>query len=223
MNAKIENIIFDLGGVILTIDYHRTIEAFKQLGIPDFDNLFTQFKQLTVFDQFERGEIPKATFLNKLKEYAGDHVGDHALIDAWNAMLGYIPQTNIDFLNHLQQEYRLFLLSNTNDLHYEAFFDYVEQWLGRRDLSPFFEAEYYSHQIGKRKPEPEVFQQIMHEHNLSAEATLFIDDSPQHLEGAAQLNLQTFYKTNDKNWKHLIEEFDLNMQPNAYEKPDSHA
>jgi len=213
----------DLGGVILTIDYQKTTDAFKALGIPDFDNLFTQFKQLPVFDQFELGEITQAVFLSKLKEYAGDHINDQALIDAWNAMLGYIPQTNLDFLNNLKQEYRIFLLSNTNELHYEAFFDYVEQWLGRRELSPYFEAEYYSHKIGKRKPEPQVFQQIVQEHNLNAEETLFIDDSPQHLEGAAQLNLQTFHKTNEKRWKHLIEEFYLTIQPQAYEKPDSHS
>lgn len=194
----IKDIVFDLGGVVLNIDYHKTERAFKSIGFPHFDELYTQFKQSPLFVRFEKGLITPESFLGELRAHSQRKVKDQTLIEAWNAMLLDLPPENLDFITQLKQDYRVFLLSNTNAIHYEAFFDQVEAMLGRRDLAPYFEKEYYSHLIGKRKPDQEVFEFIIRDAGIDPVETLMIDDSPQHLEGAKAVGFHTFNKRQDQ-------------------------
>lgn len=194
--SKIKNIIFDLGGVILNLDYDKTKQAFIDLGFYNFDEIYSQFRQSSLFDQLEVGAINTRDFINEVKVYLpGKIASDNDIIEAWNAMLLDIPQSHFKLLEKLKQSgYNLFLLSNTNTIHYRAFFDYIEQLTGKRSLSGFFQKEYYSHLIGKRKPHKEVFLHIIHEQDIDISSTLFIDDSPQHIEGAKKVGLHTIQK-----------------------------
>jgi len=194
VKPEIKHIIFDLGGVILNIDYAQTAQAFKQLGFTDFDELYTQFKQSALFVQLEKGLISPEAFLAELKNHGRQQVANQPLIDAWNAMLLDLPVGNLRLLERLQTQYRLFLLSNTNAIHYQHFFDQVAELTGRRDLSPYFEQEYYSHLIGKRKPDAAVFKHIIDDRQIEPGNTLVIDDSPQHLTTAEALGFQTVLK-----------------------------
>lgn len=188
----IQAIIFDLGGVILNIDYHQTKEAFQDLGFPNFHELFTQFKQSPLFVELEKGAIDPGTFLAKLRQYGTKPVDDDSLIRAWNAMLLDLPMDNLAYLKKLRQHYKLYLLSNTNAIHYKHFFDKVESLIGERHLANYFDEEYYSHLIGKRKPDEEVFSYVIAQQHLQPGNTLIIDDSPQHLEKAKQMGLRTW-------------------------------
>ena len=194
MKSKIDTIVFDLGGVILNIDYRQTEKAFQDIGFPDFAELYTQFKQTDLFVQLEKGLIDPNEFLDRLKGFATRDVTEEQIINAWNAMLLDLPLHNLHLLEELKKHYRLLLLSNTNAIHYECFFNQVENLTGRRDLSPYFEKEYYSHLIGKRKPDREVFEFIIKDRQINPEETLYIDDSPQHLETAQYLGFFTFLK-----------------------------
>ena len=209
MKHQINTIIFDLGGVILNIDYHLTENAFEAIGFPNFAELYTQFKQTDLFVKLEKGVISPQDFLNQLQQYAEYEVSHQAMIEAWNAMLLDLPVENLELLEQLKDHYRLVLLSNTNAIHYECFFDQVEQLTGRRDLSPYFEKEYYSHHIGKRKPDQEVFDFILGDCHIEPENTLYIDDSPQHLETAKSLHLKTLLKDQSKALKQTLKESDL--------------
>lgn len=209
MKTPIQHIIFDLGGVILNIDYLKTEAAFKAIGFPNFDELYTQFKQSPLFVQFEKGEITGEAFLAELKRYGQKTVGNQDLINAWNAMLLDLPLPHLTYLERLKPHYRLFLLSNTNEIHYENFFNHVESKIGRRDLAPYFENEYYSHQLGKRKPDEEVFHHILEAESIQPDNTLMIDDSPQHLEAAKDLGFQTWYKSQEQNLEEALGPLDL--------------
>ena len=116
MLQGVKNILFDLGGVLFHIDYQRTIDAFKKLGITDFEKHFTQYQQNDLFDSFETGKISSSIFVKELKEFLPS-CSDQEIINAWNAMLIGLPQEYLKLLEELAKKYRLFLLSNANQIH----------------------------------------------------------------------------------------------------------
>jgi len=182
----IKNIIFDLGGVILNIDYQITVEAFKKLGIDDFEEIFSQYKQSTLSDDFETGRITELEFYEGIKTISGKDFTFEEYKNAWNALLLDLPKERINILKKLSKKYRLFLFSNTNETHYKEFVTKVES-----DFNTIFEKTYYSHQFGKRKPDSDSFLSILKENNLIIEEILFVDDSIQHIESANLLGIRT--------------------------------
>ena len=116
----IKNIIFDLGGVILDIDYNLTVKAFEKLGIPNFKAQYSKMSQSNLFDNIETGKINPEEFRNLIRVVAEKDVTDAEIDHAWNALILHLTQYRIEILKKLQNNYRLFLLSNTNKIHYDA-------------------------------------------------------------------------------------------------------
>jgi HAD superfamily hydrolase (TIGR01509 family) len=190
---KIDNIIFDLGGVILNIDYELSANAFKALGAENFDELYSQAKQSELFDQLETGKLEPSEFRDQVRRIFQVDWSDHEIDKAWNAMLLDLPEARLDLLKRLSKSYRIFLLSNTNRIHFEAYSQMLRSKFGLGDLSELFEKAYFSHQIGRRKPDKECFQFVLDQNDLSVSNTLFIDDSVQHIEGANRIGLKTYH------------------------------
>lgn len=189
----IDALILDLGGVILNIDYQRPIEAFRKLGLDDFGTHFSQAAQSKLLDDYETGKISSAEFIDALRPLVKPGTSDEAIIDAWNSILLDLPPERLDALDRLSEKYRLFLLSNTNDLHIECFNADLLDEHQLPSLEPFFETLYYSYEVGLRKPDPAIFNYIIEEAGLNPERTLFVDDSKQHIESAMQLGLQVHW------------------------------
>ncbi|MBN2745378.1 MAG: HAD family phosphatase [Bacteroidales bacterium] len=202
----IKNIIFDLGGVVLNIDYNRTAQEFKKLGLQNFDSFYSQAKQSHVFDLFEKGLITAEKFREMFRTTTGIIFCDMELDRAWNAMLLDLPKERVELLQKVKNHYKIFLLSNTNIIHYEAYTKQLQQIYGLQNLGELFHKEYYSHEIHLRKPEPECFQFVLDDQEILAEETLFIDDSSQHIKGANQLNIRTLLMDNSQN-KSIIDLF----------------
>lgn len=191
--AEIKNIIFDLGGVILNLNYQLTSKAFQKLGVNDFDNYYSQKEQNTLFNSFEKGLISTKHFIQSAQQLFANNLAENDIIDAWNSMLLDLPEDRLKLLQELKKNLNLFLLSNTNETHI-AFF---ENEMKKRDqLETFhdsFEEIYYSSRIGLRKPDLECFKYVLKENNLIAQETLFIDDSIQHIIAANELGLKTYH------------------------------
>ena len=192
MIQGIRHIIFDLGGVLLNIDYRLTEQAFVKLGIENFSAIYSQLKQSTLFDELEVGRISQAEFFSKLKHTCNISSADEELELAWNAMLLDMPLRRLQLLEQLRHHYDLVLLSNTNEIH-EAAFNKIISGTHGYSLGAFFDRVYYSHRIGMRKPDVEVFEMILNENGFKPGHTLFIDDSPQHIEGAKKAGIQTIW------------------------------
>jgi FMN phosphatase YigB (HAD superfamily) len=190
---NIRHIILDFGGVIIDIDYKRTEQAFIDLGIADFGERYSQLQQTTLFNDLETGKIDRHVFIKALKDMAGKDLSDHQIVDAWNAMLLDIPLRRLQILQQLQLHFDLFLLSNTNEIHEEAFNKTLKSQCGFNSMAVFFDKVYYSHHVGLRKPDKEIFQLIIDQTGINPEKTLFVDDSPQHIETAKTLGIQTIY------------------------------
>ena len=191
--SQIRNIIFDLGGVIINIDYNKTIAALQQLCLSHCNIAFNQQEQAHLFDLFETGVSSPAAFRNDLRETYHLTASDAEIDAAWNAMLIGIPKDRIDLLLELGNRYRLFLLSNTNAIHMQRFNEMVAHSFTIPSLDALFDQTYYSHLIGRRKPDAAVFEMILQQHDLKKEETLFIDDSIQHIVSARNVGLQTLH------------------------------
>ena len=194
MNSSFKAIIFDLGGVILNIDYEKTISAFKTLGIPNFNDLYTQAQQNHVFDNIETGKITPAEFRTYIKEESHVNLNDDDIDMAWNAMLLDLPLKRIELLKEIAKDYPIYLYSNTNEIHLNSFRKSIgEKYGDEKLLESLFIKTYYSHEINMRKPNADGFLKIVRENNLDIESTLFIDDSEQHIIGANKVGLQTVW------------------------------
>ncbi len=189
----IKNIILDLGGVLLNIDYYKTIEAFKELGIPNFEELFTQAKQEHLFDKYESGLIDSDDFIEGLKKKLPPTISGEEIKSAWNAMLLDFPDERLDFLLKLKQNYNTVLLSNTNPIHLEAFHKIIQDNNGINSLDVYFDKVYFSSDMGKRKPNPDIFLEVCNERGFEPSETLFIDDTEQHVEGAKKAGLNAVH------------------------------
>jgi FMN phosphatase YigB (HAD superfamily) len=190
---QIRHIILDFGGVIINLDYKKTEAAFGALGITDFAERYSQLQQTEIFDKLETGLATREEFIKELRSIIGDQATDDQIVNAWNAMLLDIPLRRLQILQQLQLHYDMFLLSNTNEIHEEAFNKILKTQCGFNSMGVFFDKIYYSHRVGMRKPNKEIFQLILDQNSLDPAKTLFVDDSPQHIEGAKALGIQTIF------------------------------
>ncbi len=200
MSTQIKNIIFDYGNVIFDIDFKRAQKAFAELGVSNVERIFDHKVQSQLFDNFDTGKISAAEWRTGIRELIGSQqLTDQQIDDAWNKLLIGIPQGNHELLLKIKEQYNTFLLSNNNEVHYKWIMDYLNKEFGLENNSSFFIKDYYSHLMGMRKPNKEIFEYVLKTHNLVPKETLFIDDSPQHLKTAAELGMQTYLMTKPDN------------------------
>lgn len=189
---NIKNIIFDYGNVIFSIDFTRAQAAFRKLGVREVDSLYAHHGQDGLFDNFDKGLITSKEFRDGIRHLAScPDLEDEAIDAAWNALLLGVPPGHHDLLREYKARYRTFLLSNNNEIHYRWIHEHLLSVHGLTDNSSLFEKTYYSHLMGLRKPDRQIFEFVLEDNGLMPEETLFIDDSPQHLETARSLGMHT--------------------------------
>lgn len=193
MAHQIKNIIFDLGGVLLNIDFKLTSNAFKNLGVNHFDEMFTQHFSNPLFELLETGKIDETAFYEAFRKEAGLPLSNEQIQAAWNALLLDFPPERIKWLEKIASQYRIFLFSNTNQIHYDCFKLNFSNAFDGKNFDDFFEKAYYSQFLGLRKPYPESFLAILEEQGILPSETLFIDDTYKNIEAANQLGFQTIY------------------------------
>ena len=210
---KIKNIIFDYGNVIFEIDFRITQNSLTQIGIPNVADFFGHKGHDNVFNNLETGLITPAQFRDGIRDAAHNPALTDTEIDAaWNSLLIGVPPNVHDVLLEVKKHYRTFLLSNTNQIHYDYIMEYLQKEYGVPNNDHLFEKAYYSQQMLLRKPHVEIFQQVINENHLNPAETLFIDDTPGHLEGAKKAGLQTLLMTeNPKNLGTFLKNNGINL------------
>jgi putative hydrolase of the HAD superfamily len=193
---NIKNIIFDYGNVIFNIDFKKTQDAFTALGVDNVESFYAHKGHHSIFDEFEKGEISAAEFREGIRSITNkSNLTDQQIDDTWNSLLIGVSVGNHDLLLKVKQKYRTFLLSNINEIHLYYINKYLKNEFDLNGNDGFFEKIYYSHLVGKRKPNQDIFKQVLEENDLNPAETLFIDDSPQHLKTATELGIQTYLMT----------------------------
>lgn len=189
---NIKNIIFDYGNVIFEINFERTQNALLQLGITDPGKFYGHKNQNPIFDNFEMAGVSPAEFRAEIRKAANnEQLTDHEIDAAWNSLLIGVSANNHDVLLAVKAKYRTFLLSNNNEIHYNWIIKHIQEKYGINNYDDFFEKAYFSQLMKLRKPNVNIFEQVIKENNLNPAETLFIDDSPQHIEGAKKAGLHT--------------------------------
>ena len=197
MVTPVKNIIFDLGGVLINLDYQLTRKAFENLGIANFNDLYTQHHANPLFEQLEVGAIEPEAFYEALRQTTGLTLTNRQIETAWNAMLLDFPAERLHWLSQIKNKYNIYLFSNTNAIHYNAFINIYRKVAPQLGLDinfeHFFKTAYYSHTLGQRKPEVAAFEAVIRDAKLDPAQTLFIDDTLLNIEGAQKAGLQTIF------------------------------
>ncbi|WP_435622652.1 HAD family hydrolase [Flagellimonas sp.] len=183
----IKNIILDFGDIFINLDKEAIAREMQSFG---FNEITVELGSL--FKAYEKGNVSSEEFLDTVsRHFPSASTSD--LINAWNAIFLDFPAQRLEFIEQLAREntYRLFLLSNTNDIHIE----FVKQQMGMADYNRFknaFEVFYLSYEMGMRKPDTEIFEYVLRENNLDASETLFVDDMPENTDTAASIGIVTW-------------------------------
>jgi putative hydrolase of the HAD superfamily len=182
----IKNIIFDFGDIFINLDKEGTYKEMAKLGVTNITE-----EMMGVYHQYEKGLLSTDKFINFF--YTEFKIPKENLVLAWNAVLLDFPKKRLAFLKTLSEskKYRLFLLSNTNNLHIK----WVQDSLGNvfyNDFKNCFEQFYLSHEINFRKPDKEIYEFVLNENSLIAQETLFIDDLKENTDAAKSLGINVW-------------------------------
>ena len=197
---NIRNLIFDLGNVILNIDTKLSAKAFAQYGMNDFEKLYTLASQNELFDRLEVGSITENEFYDDFRKVTGCKLDNQILEQCWNALIMDFPAARIEMLKRLKNEgrYRTFILSNTNIIHYRFYTALLNRTYGVDGLESLVEHAYFSHEIGLKKPNRDIFDHVVANSHIKPEESIFIDDNEANIKAANALGFNTiFLKNND--------------------------
>lgn len=202
----IKNIIFDYGNVIINLHIEATFRAFERVGAVTFADDWNKIMAAKLFHQFERGDISVPDFRNELRKSFNKEVTDQEIDWAWNQILGEMPVSRIALLKNIRPNYRTFILSNSNEIHYDYYTSDLQKTHHLKDFDQLVEKAYFSYQVNLIKPEPEFYHLLLNNHNLKPEETLFIDDLKHNIEGASALGINTLWLTPEMDICELFDE-----------------
>lgn len=191
-SKNIKTIIFDFGGVILDIDPQITIKEFQKMGFKDVAKTKSKEFIEDIIRKFERGIYTPEVFRKKLRAFLELDVSDQKLDDAWNALIYDIPAERIEILEQVKKNYQMLLLSNSNEIHYDLYVRDLQLRFGYREFDELFDKAYFSFDVHLSKPDPEVYEFIINQHDLKPSQTLFIDDNEENIAAASKLGLKTY-------------------------------
>lgn len=197
MKQQIKNVIFDLGNVLLDIDYSLTEKRLSEVTGLDINRALMDHGE--TFNKFETGKIPYVVFFNYLTKISKKRAIINDMLPAWNAMLLEMQSTTWEFLEQFTSQYNCYILSNTNEIHITWFDEYLtktyskDQW-----YKQFFKKCYYSHLINHRKPEKQCFEFVLRDAQILASETIFIDDTLDNIDAAKSLGIQSIHYDRNK-------------------------
>jgi putative hydrolase of the HAD superfamily len=196
LEPSVKNLIFDLGGVILDLSVDHTLTSFANLSGMPKEKVHELYYSTAGFLEYEKGAMDDATFRNFIRETYCISCSDEQIDRSWNAMLRGIPAVKLELLHRLMKTHQVFLLSNTNSIHIQHINEVMlANGKEQRLLDHYFHKAYYSHRMGKRKPDADIFEQVLEENDLVPSQTLFLDDYAINIEGAKSVGIKTLHVT----------------------------
>ena len=190
MKAKgIKNLLIDFGGVLINLDRQRCIENFRKLGLQNVDELLNVYHQQGIFMQQEKGLITSAEFRDSIREMASKSLTDQQIDEAWNSFLVDVPTYKLDLLLKLREKYVVYLLSNTNEIHWRWSCEHAFPYRGFR-VEDYFEKTYLSFEMKMA--------------NIDPKETFFIDDSEANCQAAQKLGISTYTPQAGEDWSSIF-------------------
>lgn len=200
----IKNLLFDFGGVIVSINKDNAVKRFQEIGVDRIEDYLGEFRQEGIFLQLEEGTISREEFYHELRKLAGKHISDEDIDSGWLAFLTGIPAYKFDLLKELRKKYNVYLLSNTNPI--------IMGWADTNDFSPsgepisaFFDQMFWSYKMGQTKPSKESFEMVIEGAKINPAETLFLDDGQSNLDAAEKLGFKTYLVDQEEDLRKVFE------------------
>ena len=192
MDKNIKNIVFDLGGVLVDLDFKNAINGLQQAGFANVKEQLQAFDQDGIFKKFELGEIDSDQFRTAIRENSTVTLTDEEVDTLWNSMLLEVPRKKLELILDLRSKYMVYLLSNTNAIHWDYVCKNAFNYRGFR-VNDYFEETFLSYEMHLAKPDKAIFEKVLQDANLLPEETLFIDDSEANCKAASELGIHTHH------------------------------
>ncbi len=191
----VDFLIFDLGNVIVDIDYQHSLELIKK-ELPENHHDKTELFYLTDFHKkYEKGEIDSAKFRNEVRAYFEQDWSDEKVDDLWNSLLKEIPKERIDLVSRLKDNYKLGILSNTNEIHIDAVYKMLNQNFALENFDSLFNHVFLSHEMGLSKPSAEIYHTMVNQLGTKPERVVFFDDLEANVKSAASIGIHAVHVT----------------------------
>ena len=195
-----KNIIFDLGNVLVKLNPEGCIGAFKAIGMGELVDSNPQSEGMKLMSKLGVGMITTEEFCEVARKLTGTDVTNEEIIAAANKMLVEIPDEKKERLLQLKKAgYRLFLLSNTIDVHWDYCVEHLFSYLNH-GVEDYFEHCFLSQRMHLAKPNARIYEEVIRQANIHPDETLFIDDLKENCEAAAKLGIHTFQNVKFDDW-----------------------
>ncbi len=203
----IKTVIFDMGGVVITIDQDEAVKRFKNLGLTDAEDILNPYTQGGVFGALEEGKVDEDEYQRALEAMVGKKLSYEEIQHCWLGYMKEVPAKKLEAIQKLREKgYRVVLLSNTNP--------YVSAWTDSKDFSgdghaiqSYFDALYRSFEVKFMKPDENFFRYVLSQEKLLPENALFVDDGPRNCAAASELGVRTYCPANGFDWTEEIYEY----------------
>ncbi|MBQ7350104.1 MAG: HAD family phosphatase [Bacteroides sp.] len=192
MDKNIKNIVFDLGGVLIDLDFKSAINGLQKAGFANVKEQLQAFDREGIFQKFEVGEISADEFRAAIRENAIVTLTDTEINNLWNLMLLEIPREKLELILDLRSKYMVYLLSNTNSIHWDYVCKNAFNYRGFR-VNDYFEETFLSFEMHLAKPDKAIYKKMLNDANLLPEETLFIDDSEANCKAAAEVGIHAHH------------------------------
>ena len=190
--SAIRNIIFDLGGVLLNINPLLSLLEFEKLCGITQEELKNRLASEHIFEKFDTGSLGASQFRNELCRIMDCTLADEQIDHAWNTLLLNFPAHRVNLLRQLRKNYRIYLLSNTNSIHFEHYTREFFETYGI-PMSELFDKLFLSYEIGMHKPDTGIYSYVLQHAGLVPAECVFIDDSLPNIEAASALGLSVIH------------------------------
>ncbi|GGZ13033.1 haloacid dehalogenase [Echinicola pacifica] len=185
--------IFDLGGVIIDLDIPFTINQLQQIALKNSIDLYEDFMNHPVHHAYEKGEIDDQTFRDELKLVFKHEWPNQEVDDIWNGMLGKIPQEKIQLLKDLRKTHPIYMLSNTNGIHFRKVEEILLEGSGHKSFEELFDRVFLSFEMGCRKPDTVIYEKVLAEIGQEGSRGVFFDDNASNIVGARKAGLRAHH------------------------------
>ena len=202
----IKNILFDFGNVIINIDPQSVLHELARMGLSDGMELHRKLQQDDAYVRMEKDELSPAGFRDLVRKHSGKDFTDAQIDHAWNSIIKDLPIERIDLIERLKKSYKVFLLSNTNSIHYDHYNQYIREKFGYASLDAIFHRAWYSFRMGLYKPDLRIYEQVLREGGLIGEETLFIDDKQENVETAERVGIKGYHLKEGEDVTDLFED-----------------
>lgn len=187
----IQNLLFDLGGVILDIKRENCVAALTRLGMAGADELLDPYTQRGPFLLLESGQISAEEFRDRIRQMLADPdiTTDDEIEAAFNEFLIGIPLHRLRALEQLRKRYGIYMLSNTNPIMWKSKIA-AEFCKDGSSMQSYFDGILTSFEAGCVKPSPRIFDIAAERFGFDRATTLFLDDGPANVEAARECGYQ---------------------------------